>query len=180
MNPYSINSEDIVNQITLNCLISKSHLMKINNSKIKKNLEIERHKNIKKNYNELLKLFENLVNNEYPDNLFDDVKNSYIHFIDKSLLYLNAIKNENENNNQNNQNNKVKENKSNKIIIDKLDDCSEKINYMIEKCFDVNHHLIENDENDNENNNENNDDGDNDGDENNIFYEDENDEDYEY
>lgn len=146
MNPYISNSEDIVNQITLNCLISKSQLMKINNSKIKKNLEIERNKNIKENHTELLQLFENLVNEKYPENLFDDVKNSYIHFIDKSLIYLNSIKKEN----------MIDENKkyeSEKIIINKTDYettnhetnyKTEKLNNMIEECYNVNSNIINN------------------------------------
>lgn len=160
MNPYSSNSEDIVNQITLNCLISKSQLMKINNNKIKKNLEIERKKNIEQNYDELLKLFENLVNDKYPENLFDDVKNSYIHFIDKSLIYLNSIKNENKIEKQNIE---IQKNEFEKIGVNKIDDCSEKINYMIEKCFDVNYHVIKNEiENDELNDDEDNEDDEND------------------
>jgi len=167
MNPYSSNSEDIVNQITLNCLISKSQLMKINNNKIKKNLEIERKKNIDQNYDELLKLFENLVNDKYPENLFDDVKNSYIHFIDKSLIYLNSIKNENKIEKQNIE---IQKNEFEKIGVNKIDDCSEKINYMIEKCFDVNHHVIKNEiENDELNDDEDDEDDENDDHKTNIF-----------
>jgi len=84
-------SNDFVNQITLNCLISKSQLMKINNTKIKKNLNVERNKKIKKYHSQLVKLFEELLNKNEPSDLFDDVKSSYVHFIDKTIIYLDSI-----------------------------------------------------------------------------------------
>ena len=54
-------SEDMINQITLNCLISKSQLMRINNGKIKKNMDAERNKKINKYRQELVKLFDDLL-----------------------------------------------------------------------------------------------------------------------
>ena len=60
MNSYE--ADDIVKQITLNCLISKSHLMKINYKKIKKQMDVERNKQIKNKYEDLVELYQQLLN----------------------------------------------------------------------------------------------------------------------
>jgi hypothetical protein len=89
MNPYSSNSIDIINQITLNCLIDKNKLAKINSKKNKQNLEIERNENMNKNRNELIELFTDLLNHEYDGDVSDVVNKSFVHFIDECLIYLN-------------------------------------------------------------------------------------------
>lgn len=92
MNPYSSSSMDIINQITLNCLIDKNKLAKINSKKNKQNLEIERNENINKNRNELIKLFTDLLNHEYDGDASDEVNKSFVHFIDECLIHLNMCK----------------------------------------------------------------------------------------
>lgn len=142
-------SNDFVNQITLNCLISKSQLMKINKTKNKKNINSERNKKIKKYHSQLIKLFENLLNKTEPSNLFDDVKTSYVHFIDKAIIYLdndNEINNNEKNNNEKNNDEKINDemindeinNDEKKIIISKSEDklFNNKINDMINECYD--------------------------------------------
>lgn len=81
-------SEDFVNQLTLNCLISKSQLMKINNSKIRKNLDEERNKKIKKYRKDLIELFENLLNGCENNG---DLKKAFNHFVDESMLHLDKL-----------------------------------------------------------------------------------------
>lgn len=153
-------SNDFVNQITLNCLISKSQLMKINNTKIKKNINSERNKKIKKYHSQLIKLFENLLNKTEPSNLFDDVKTSYVHFIDKAIIYL-----ENDDEKNDEKNNDEKNDDNTKILISKTEDnlFNNKINDMINECYDKRYHemilekeqeIFENDEDDENNEND--------------------------
>ena len=154
-------SNDFVNQITLNCLISKSQLMKINNTKIKKNINSERNKKIKKYHSQLIKLFENLLNKTEPSNLFDDVKTSYVHFIDKAIIYL---ENDDEQNDDE-KNDDEKNDDETKILISKTEDklFNNKINDMINECYDKRYHeiilekeqeIFENDEDDENNEND--------------------------
>jgi hypothetical protein len=153
-------SNDFVNQITLNCLISKSQLMKINNTKIKKNINSERNKKIKKYHSQLIKLFENLLNKTEPSNLFDDVKTSYVHFIDKAIIYL-----ENDDEKNDEKNDDEKNDDETKILISKTEDklFNNKINDMINECYDKRYHemilekeqeIFENDEDDENNEND--------------------------
>jgi hypothetical protein len=143
-------SNDFVNQITLNCLISKSQLMKINETKIKKNINSERNKKIKKYYSQLIKLFENLLNKTEQSNLFDDVKTSYVHFIDKAIIYLendDEQNNDEQNNDEKNNDEKNDDEKNNdneKILIFKTEDklFNNKINNMINECYDKRYHEI--------------------------------------
>jgi len=164
-------SNDFVNQITLNCLISKSQLMKINETKIKKNINSGRNKKIKKYHSQLIKLFENLLNKTEPSNLFDDVKTSYVHFIDKAIIYLenNDEKNDDEKNddekNDDEKNDNEKNDDNKKILISKTEDklFNNKINNMINECYDKRYHemilekeqdFFENDEDDENNEND--------------------------
>jgi len=80
-------SDDLVNQITLNFLISKQQLHKLNkkirqkeDDKMKTDMEI-----YKEQINEL---FTKMINNELPDDLLEDVKHSYNYFVEKSIYYL--------------------------------------------------------------------------------------------
>ena len=80
-------SDDLVNQITLNYLISKSQLQKLNN-KIKQK-EQDAMKTDKEIYKEQInELFTKCLNDEFPDDLLQDVRNSFIYFIEKSVYYL--------------------------------------------------------------------------------------------
>ena len=72
---------DYVNQLTLNFLISKSQLHKLNKLKQKDIVPIYDKKRVHK-------LFNKLLNDENPDDLLDDVKMSFDAFIEKSIYYL--------------------------------------------------------------------------------------------
>ena len=73
-------SEDLVNQITLNYLISKSQLHKLNN-KIKQK-EQDSMKSDKEIYKEQIsELFTKFLNDEFPNDLLQDLRNSFTYFI---------------------------------------------------------------------------------------------------
>jgi len=133
-------SEDMINQITLNCLISKSQLMRINNGKIKKNMDAERNKKINKYRQELVKLFDDLLNKRELSSLFDDVKISYIHFIDKAIIYLDNLENDKKINNNEQINDDEKINNNERINND------EKINNNERKILNIINNKSENDE----------------------------------
>ena len=80
-------SDDLVNQITLNYLISKSQLQKLNN-KIKQK-EQDNMKSDKEIYKDQIgELFTKCLNDEFPDDLLQDLRNSFTYFIEKSVYYL--------------------------------------------------------------------------------------------
>lgn len=80
-------SDDLVNQITLNFLISKSQLHKLNN-KIKQK-EQDTMRSDKEIYKEQInELFTKCLNDEFPNDLLQDVRNSFTYFIEKSVYYL--------------------------------------------------------------------------------------------
>ena len=80
-------SDDLVNQITLNFLISKSQLHKLNN-KIKQK-EQETMKSDKEIYKDQInELFTKCLNDEFPNDLLQDVRNNFTYFIEKSVYYL--------------------------------------------------------------------------------------------
>lgn len=82
-------SEELVNQLTLNFLISKNQLQKLN-KKIKENTETNR-KTDKEIYGERIqKLFSDLLVYQQPEDLLEDVKTGFDFFIDKTLYYLKA------------------------------------------------------------------------------------------
>ena len=138
-----MDSNDIINQITLNCLISKSQLMRINNTKIKKNLNVERNKKIKKYKLQLIELFENLLNkNELFD---DDIQHSYTQFIDKCIIHLDKqcenTNDENENvksEDTNDQN--VKNEDTNDQNVKNEDELNKKIYNMMNECYNERYH----------------------------------------
>ena len=74
-------SNDLVNQLTLNFLISKTQLNKLNKLK---------QKDISQKYDKerVLKLFNKLLKGDKPDDLLEDVKTSFDAFIEKSIYYL--------------------------------------------------------------------------------------------
>jgi hypothetical protein len=72
-----------VNQLTLNFLISKNQLQKLN--KLKQKEEILEPEYDKKR---IYKLFNQLLNNDKPVDLLEDVKTCFDAFIEKSVYYL--------------------------------------------------------------------------------------------
>ena len=79
-------SNDLVNQLTLNFLISKKQLQKLN-KKTKETTDEIKMKEIQ-HYNERIKiLFNNLLVCEVPDDLLFEVKNAFDNFIEKSIYY---------------------------------------------------------------------------------------------
>jgi len=82
-------SDDLVNQLTLNFLISKNQLQRLN-KKMKED-KSELIKNDKEIYGDRIKiLFNNLLTNNSPDDLLYDVKSSFDLFLDKCIYYLKA------------------------------------------------------------------------------------------
>lgn len=81
-------SENLVNQLTLNYMISKQQLAKLN-KRIKEDNEFSR-KSDKDIYRErLYNMFNELLNNDNLDNigLTEEVKYAFNHFIDKSIYF---------------------------------------------------------------------------------------------
>jgi hypothetical protein len=84
--PYGLESpsnldNDYINQLTLNFLISKTQLNKLNKLK---------QKDISQKYDKerVCKLFNKLLNDDKPSDLLEDVKTSFDAFIEKSIYYL--------------------------------------------------------------------------------------------
>ena len=80
-------SDDLVNQITLNFLISKQQLQKLN-KKIKQKEEDKMKTDMEIYKDQFVDLFFKMINNELPDDLLEDVKPSYTYFVEKSIYYL--------------------------------------------------------------------------------------------
>jgi hypothetical protein len=91
-------SDDLVNQITLNFLISKQQLQKLN-KKIKQKEEDKMKTDMEIYKENFVELFNKMVNDDFPDDLLEDVKYSYTYFVEKSIYYLKmrATTNTNEN-----------------------------------------------------------------------------------
>lgn len=87
-------ADDFVNKLTLNCLISKAQLYKLNkrlkeNSDNKKIIEIQEYRD------KIEELFKSILDNNPPDNLLLDIKYTFDAFIEKSICYFKAQKNAN-------------------------------------------------------------------------------------
>ena len=80
-------SDDLVNQITLNFLISKQQLQKLN-KKIKQKEENKMKTDMEIYKEQFVELFNKMVNDNFPDDLLEDVKHSYTYFVEKSIYYL--------------------------------------------------------------------------------------------
>jgi len=80
-------SEDLVNQITLNFLISKQQLHKLN-KKIKQKEEDKMKTDMEIYKEQFIELFNKMVNDDFPEDLLEDVKHSYNYFVEKSIYYL--------------------------------------------------------------------------------------------
>ena len=87
-------SDDLVNQLTLNFLISKNQLQKLN----QKSKELSDQDKIKEKQiyiNRIKQLFDDLLVNQPPDDLIFDVKNAFDKFIDRAIYYFKAHDNSN-------------------------------------------------------------------------------------
>ena len=80
-------SDDLVNQITLNFLISKQQLQKLN-KKIKQKEEDKMKTDMEIYKEQFVELFNKMLNDNFPDDLLEDVKHSYTYFVEKSIYYL--------------------------------------------------------------------------------------------
>ena len=100
-------SEDYVNQLTLNFLISKTQLAKLNKkiSQDSKNVFDENNERFRK---DIVQLFNKLLENDVPSDLLQDVRDSFDHFIDKSIYYL-KVREDNNKHHQNNDESSFKE-----------------------------------------------------------------------
>jgi hypothetical protein len=88
-------SEDIVNQITLSYLISKSQLEKLNKKHKPESDYSSKH--FKETYKgKIIELFNNLIDNK-SDIYTEEIKRSFNIFIEKSIYYLKMINNDNSN-----------------------------------------------------------------------------------
>ena len=93
-------SDDLVNQITLNFLISKQQLQKLN-KKIKQKEEDKMKTDMEIYKEQFVELFNKMVNDDFPDDLLEDVKHSYTYFVEKSIYYLKMRSNTNNTSNTN-------------------------------------------------------------------------------
>jgi hypothetical protein len=82
-------SDDLVNQLTLNFLISKQQLQKLN-KKTKETSEQQKIKEIQEYSNRIKLLFNDLLVYQPPEDLLFEVKIAFENFIDKSIYYLKA------------------------------------------------------------------------------------------
>ena len=82
-------SDDLVNQLTLNFLISKNQLQKLN-QKSKEISDQHKTKEIQAYSDRIKILFNDLLVNQPPDDLMFDVKNTFDKFIDRSIYYFKA------------------------------------------------------------------------------------------
>ena len=78
-----VDPNDYVNQLTLNFLISKTQLNKLNKLK-------QKEFDLKPMYDKdrITNLFNKLLNNNKPDDLLEDVQTCFDAFIEKSIYYL--------------------------------------------------------------------------------------------
>jgi hypothetical protein len=82
-------SDDLVNQLTLNFLISKNQLQKLN-KRLKDTTETKR-KSEREIYEDRIKtLFNDLLVDNPPTNLLQEVKTGFDFFLDKCIYYLKA------------------------------------------------------------------------------------------
>lgn len=80
-------SKNLINQITLNCLMNTSQMMKLKNIKEKEDIASNRIKKMRKYNNELLELFKKLLNGKGSISLND----SFNEFIDKAIHHLDML-----------------------------------------------------------------------------------------
>ncbi len=82
-------SDDLVNQLTLNFLINKEQLQKLN-KKMKESTDLNRRTDREIYGERIQKLFSDLLVNNQPDDLLVDVKTGFDFFVDKAIYYFKA------------------------------------------------------------------------------------------
>jgi hypothetical protein len=82
-------SDDFINQLTLNFLISKNQLQKLN-KKVKENSNQIKIQEIQKYRKRITTLVNNLLEYQPPDDLLFEVKLAFDTFVDKSIYYFKA------------------------------------------------------------------------------------------
>jgi hypothetical protein len=110
-----------INEITLNFLISKSQLHKLNKLK-QKDLVLEP----TYDKNRIHQLFKQLLNNNKPDDLLEDVKTCFDAFVEKSVYYL-EIHDKNEN---------IQNERTGKLVESNNDDINDEFEDYFEDYFE--------------------------------------------
>lgn len=82
-------SDDFVNQLTLNFLISKNQLQKLN-KKVSETSDMKKIKEINEKKERIKKLFDDLLVCCPPEDLLYEVKLAFDNFVDKSIYYFKA------------------------------------------------------------------------------------------
>ena len=82
-------SDDLVNQLTLNFLISKNQLQKLN-KKLRETTETNRRTDKEIYGDRITKLFQDLLVGQPPEDLLGDVNTGFDYFIDKAIYYFKA------------------------------------------------------------------------------------------
>ena len=140
-------SDDLVNQLTLNFLISKKQLQKLN-KKVKETSDQKRLREIQEYNERIKKLFCDLLVCQAPDDLLFEVKNTFDNFIEKSIYYFRIHDENNELEIERNKN--IKDDIQEDIDYEREEREIEKGNY--EESFD--NDKIEEDENEEDENEE--------------------------
>jgi len=87
-------SDDLVNQLTLNFLISKNQLQKLN-KKVKETSDQQKLREMQEYHDRIKQLFCDLLVCQPPDDLLFEVKNTFDNFIEKAIYYFRAHDNNN-------------------------------------------------------------------------------------
>ena len=87
-------SDDLVNQLTLNFLISKNQLQKLN-KKVKETSDQQKLREMQEYNDRIKQLFCDLLVCQPPDDLLFEVKNTFDNFIEKAIYYFRAHDNNN-------------------------------------------------------------------------------------
>jgi hypothetical protein len=85
-------SDDLVNQLTLNFLISKNQLQKLNKKLLEDN-DNTRGQNLRLYKARIRELFEKLLNNDETEGLLQEVKMSFDNFLEKCIYYFKSLDN---------------------------------------------------------------------------------------
>lgn len=82
-------SDDFVNKLTLNCLISKTQLYKLN-KRLKENSDNKKLVEMQEYGPRIEELFKLMLQNNAPENILLDVKYTFDAFVEKSIYYFKA------------------------------------------------------------------------------------------
>ena len=82
-------TDDFINQLTLNCLISKQQLQKLN-KRTKESIGEQKQKEIQEYSDRIKDLFQDLLVCQSPEDLLFEVKMAFDTFVDKSIYYFKA------------------------------------------------------------------------------------------